>query len=319
MTSIRVVLSTTDSDNDGILDADELALGLNPNNPVDALEDFDRDNLSNLDESLRGTNLRDPDSDDDDLMDGREVSGGTNPLRADTDNDLIPDGVEVTTNTDPLDPNSYDLRAATASSMLAPPSFQLTTSVLFPNASAQLSWKVGLIDGKTILDLTNSPRTSFNSSDLNVCSFGAKRGEVFAGAPGQCVITISQNTLSVTVPGLVQTFTPGEVSSLAVSGAVVHRRRNEWPCDRRCQQPCSAAIAGNPLRYRHHACDSRCGRSRVPRRSERVLAGGARRESGGARPESLNRNRWQSSRFDTAQQPLGHSGSIRRRFPGGHR
>src|SRR5205807_1369980 len=45
-----VILSSTDSDGDGIPDDVEIALGLNPNNPVDAQEDFDRDGLTNLQE-----------------------------------------------------------------------------------------------------------------------------------------------------------------------------------------------------------------------------------------------------------------------------
>ena len=55
MTTVRVALGGTDSDGDGIPDDVELSRGLNPNNPVDAQEDFDRDGLTNLDEIQRGT------------------------------------------------------------------------------------------------------------------------------------------------------------------------------------------------------------------------------------------------------------------------
>jgi hypothetical protein len=215
----NVTLSGVDSDGDGIPDDAEIRLGLDPHNPVDAQEDFDRDNLTNIQEYLLGTDIRKADTDGDGLSDSDEVNTQhTNPLLADTDGDLIPDGVEVQTGSNPLDRNSYDLKNATASSILKPTSFVLTTSVLFPNASQQLSWKVNLIDGKTTLDLTDDLRTNYTSSDLTVCNFGAKKGQVFAGNPGNCVITISNSTLSVTVSGTVQSFTPTALSFVDIPG-----------------------------------------------------------------------------------------------------
>ena len=208
-----------DSDGDGIPDDVELSLGLDPHNPVDAQEDLDRDGLTNFREFQLGTGIRNSDSDADGLSDGDEADNRhTNPLLADTDGDLIPDGVEVQTGSNPLDLNSYNLAAATASSVVKPASFVLTTSVLFPVASQQLSWKVNLIDGKTTLDLTADPRTNYASSDLTVCNFGAQKGLVFAGNPGSCVITISNNTLSVTVSGTVQSFTPTALSFVDIPG-----------------------------------------------------------------------------------------------------
>lgn len=215
----NVALSGTDSDADGIPDDAEARLGLDPHNPVDAQEDFDRDNLTNLQEYQLGTDLRNHDGDGDGLNDGDEANKyHTSPFVADTDGDGIPDGVEVQTGSNPLDRNNYDLKKATAGSVLKPASFALTTSVLIPVASQQLSWKVNLIDGKTTLDLTADPRTNYSSSDLTVCNFGAQRGLVFAGNPGTCTITVSNNTLSVSASGTVQSFTPQALAFVDIPG-----------------------------------------------------------------------------------------------------
>lgn len=193
---------------------------LNPNDPLVAMEDPDRDGLTNLQEFQAGTDPTNPDTDGDGLSDGDEVNKyHTNPLLADTDGDKIPDGVEVQTGTNPLDPSSYDLRKATTVSTVTPPSFTLSTSLANPVLSVQLDWKVQLIDGE-LLDLTTDPRTHYASSDMNICSFGQQPGLIFAGSAGTCTITISQNTLSVPVAGTVSSFTPTELSVLSIPGAV---------------------------------------------------------------------------------------------------
>jgi hypothetical protein len=199
-----------------------LAYGLNPNDPLLPVEDPDRDGLTNLQEFQLGTNPINPDTDGDGLNDGDEVNRyHTNPLLADTDGDLIPDGVEITTGTNPLDPKSYDLKKATATSTVTPPSFSLMTSIANPVISVELDWKVTLIDGKTTLDLTADSRTLYTSSNLAICNFQVQPGLIYSGSStGNCTITIRQNTLSVSVPGTVAAFTPGEISTLAVPGAV---------------------------------------------------------------------------------------------------
>ena len=196
-----------------------VAHGLNPNDPLVPFEDPDRDGLTNLQEFQIGTDPKNPDTDGDGLTDGDEVNKyHTNPLLADTDGDLIPDGVEVQTGTDPTDPRSYDLKKATATSTVSPPSFTLTTSIANPVVSVQLNWKVTLIDGKTTLDLTTDRRTSFSSSNVNVCSLGASAGLIFSVGTGSCIITISQNTLNAAVSGAVQSFAPTPLSFLPIPG-----------------------------------------------------------------------------------------------------
>jgi hypothetical protein len=81
-----------DSDDDGLSDAAEIALGTNPNNP-----DTDGDGLSDGQEvNDYGTNPLLVDTDGDGLSDYDEVMiYGSNPLSADTDNDGLSDYQEI--------------------------------------------------------------------------------------------------------------------------------------------------------------------------------------------------------------------------------
>ena len=84
-----------DSDGDGLSDAEELRLGLNPFDPTDGLADEDGDGLTLAE----------------------EIHAGTDPHRADTDGDGLSDFVEIMRGTDPtnaLDPASITRTAAPA-------------------------------------------------------------------------------------------------------------------------------------------------------------------------------------------------------------
>ncbi len=209
-----------DSDGDGIPDDYEIAHGLNPNDPTDALADPDHDGLTNLQEFQLGTDPHNPDTDGDGLSDGDEVNlYHTNPLVADTDGDGIPDGVEIATGTDPLNPASFDLGKAVQSLEVKPGAFVLVVNTIIGQASRQLSVLGHLIDGKTTLDLTSTQRgTNYSSNNLSVCNFGAPDGTVFAGSNGVCTITVTNNGHTATASGSVQSFAPTAISFLAIPG-----------------------------------------------------------------------------------------------------
>ncbi|BCX47993.1 calcium-binding-repeat protein [Haloferula helveola] len=98
--AIQIVDTSSDSDGDGMSDAEELEAGLDPSTN-DATADADGDGLDNAGELAAGTDPHDPDSDDDGLSDGEETT--TDPLDGDSDGDGLADGIEV--NGDPFPSN----------------------------------------------------------------------------------------------------------------------------------------------------------------------------------------------------------------------
>ncbi len=217
--AISVVLAA-DTDGDGIPDDGELRLGLNPHDPTDALLDPDRDGLTNLQEFQHGTDIGTLDTDGDGLTDGQEVLRYlTNPVLPDTDGDLVPDGVEVQTGSNPLSSQSFFLDKALASIEVTPTSFALSVDAIALEASQQLAVVGRLIDGRTTITLTSTQTgTSYLSSDLSICNFGAPDGNVFAGSGGSCTITIANGGHTATATGVVTGFTPVPLSFVAIPG-----------------------------------------------------------------------------------------------------
>lgn len=118
-----------DSDGDGVPDAVEIEVGLNPNDVNDGSLDLDGDGLTNREEYDLGTDITEADTDNDGLPDGYEVANeldplnpadagldadnddltnleefelGTDPNQRDTDGDTISDGDEVSMGLNPL-------------------------------------------------------------------------------------------------------------------------------------------------------------------------------------------------------------------------
>lgn len=84
-----------DEDTDGMLDGYEFHYGLDPYTN-DSLGDLDGDSLLNIDEFLANTYPNDNDSDDDAVNDYNEVKVYfSDPLNTDSDDDLLDDGLEV--------------------------------------------------------------------------------------------------------------------------------------------------------------------------------------------------------------------------------
>ncbi|MFI3197633.1 MAG: Ig-like domain-containing protein, partial [Methylococcaceae bacterium] len=219
----RITVSTNgDNDNDGVPDDFELANGMNPNDPLDALEDYDQDSLTNKQEYLLGTVIKIADSDGDGISDGEEVANGadgyiTDPLKIDTDGDGVNDGAEIIAGYNPIDKSDGGGRSF-VELVVTPSNPTMTFNTVYNEANLQVKVSGKRNDG-SLEDLTSrSTGTSYSSSNLSVLNFGGKDGLVFAGQAGTANLTVKNAGLEKTVTVTIGTFNPTALSSITIPG-----------------------------------------------------------------------------------------------------
>jgi len=97
-----------DNDSDLIPDFWEIQYNFNSTDFTDAQMDYDKDNLTNIEEYLNKTEPTNWDSDNDGLSDGDEVKKSyTNPNNPDSDGDGYNDRSEIENDTDPLNNDDF--------------------------------------------------------------------------------------------------------------------------------------------------------------------------------------------------------------------
>ncbi len=231
-----------DFDDDGLNDADELAMRAFPNN-----KDSDGDGLEDGQEANDlGTDPANTDSDGDGLADGAEVNNhGTDPAKADTDDDTFADNVELALGNDPLDagnkPNAIIAVAdgnwndpATWSDGLAPSAGKnyvavgTVTNRLGSVAGAFSGDSLTLVGPGISLDLEHSGPTLGNIT-LSNAEVTAVRSNTLDGAltiRGEATVNVGANDLAIAsnlLGGGTLTFVGGSVDdfqgSVELSGS----------------------------------------------------------------------------------------------------
>ncbi len=92
--AVQIALTyQADTDSDGMPDLWEDQHGLDKSDPDDALQDYDSDNLINLQEFLHSTNPSEADSDGDEMPDRWEIENSLNPIENDAEQDKDEDGL----------------------------------------------------------------------------------------------------------------------------------------------------------------------------------------------------------------------------------
>ena len=185
-------LGTVDSDDDGVNDDVELAIGLNPNDEdsdgdgiLDGDEDFDSDGLSDAGEFIMGTDSIMEDTDGDGILDGEEdadfdeltdsfeIQRRLNPFLVDSDGDGWDDTTEFAEGLNALNPESVPIVQVTSLSVSYVNAFEdsppagLSLSISSLPASYLNANPVNLPDDQPLF-LTSLPVSFLNSISLNL-------------------------------------------------------------------------------------------------------------------------------------------------------
>ena len=187
-----------DTDCDGLSDEAELAAGLDPANPADALADADHDGLSNQ----------------------REVALGTNPFKADSDGDGYGDAEELASGFDPLDPNDHGATLVASAPAESGPGLVRVTGVAGGPGTCAVTWKQ--VGGPTVsLRGATTATPSFIAraaatyvlEGVTTCTSGATR---VASAPARVSVAVT-NAAPVADGGRVAVVERGD--EVELSGA----------------------------------------------------------------------------------------------------
>jgi len=213
------VVTSGDRDNDGIPDEVELANGLDPDDPVDALEDQDGDGLTAIKEYSEGTEINNADTDGDGIPDGEELVAGadgyiTNPLLEDSDGDGINDKLEMDLGSDPTDINDAPYVDAMTGLSVTPESALLFYNTIDNESSFQLTVEGEMVDGSKANLTPLSRGTTYSSSDLDIASFSGVPGRVFAGIDGDATVTAANNGFTADSHVSVLSYAPVPLGTL---------------------------------------------------------------------------------------------------------
>jgi hypothetical protein len=187
-----------DSDCDGMSDEAELAAGLDPYDPSDALADADHDGLSNTE----------------------ELALGTNPFERDTDGDGVSDRDELLAGFDPLDASDHAASLVASAPALSAPGLIRVTGLAAGAGACTTAWKQ--VEGPAVSlagATTASPSFVARAAGTYVLEGVAtcgKSGSLVASAPARVSVAVS-NQAPLADAGRLQVVAPGDLLELSAA------------------------------------------------------------------------------------------------------